>query len=454
MFVLLSLLACTDKSDSTDDSAASGVCRGKPVLTLTAPAEGDTFAFGERITLTGSGTSSVDDVIEFLWAIDGDVVNLGADGVWTADLSGELLLTFQGEDECGITQTQIHIRVEEPLDTDTDDTGSDTDTVPAVEGVTPFGPEAGLPTGAWSGLSMGPDGMLYGASSAGLVRLDPTLGTSRVYGVADGLLSDSPRAVLAHSDGTVWVGHVGDVERQGEQVSFGADGALTVIKPIAITVTDEVTSVVRLAEQPWGPGAGDVWMGTNEGLCLWDADLAAFEEHAHPTHPHGYTSGVAFSPDGDVWNGDAYQLSRWRYSNDGSLSSSADLFETVPTWPVQVEAPMAIADLTVDGDTLWVASSMFGIANVAIGAEPGGSPVNLYVEPATARAVGADGLGNVWIGSDTGLYRWDGALLHVVTGDWVPADGVQQITVDRATNPPTVWFGTSAGLVRVVGVPE
>lgn len=455
MFVLLSLLACSDKSDSSGDTAESGVCRGAPDITLIAPVDGDRFAYGERITLTGEGTSSIDEVITFLWAIDGDVVHLGASGFWTADVSGNLLLTFQGEDSCGVTQKQIEITVEEPLDTDTDtgDTG-DTDTQAVEASVTPFGAEAGLPVGTWKGLSAGPDGILWGASTAGLVRFDPALGTSRVYGAADGLLSDTPTSVLAHSDGTVWVGHIGSAERQGEQISVAADGTLTVLRPIDFTVTGEVTAVLRLAEQPYGAGAGDVWMGTNEGLCLYDQDVATFEEHAHPTHPHGYSAGVAISSEGDVWNGDAYQLSRWRYSNDGSLSSSADLFETVPTWPVQVDEPLVIADLAVDGDTLWVASTAFGLAQVAVGAEAGGSPVNLYVEPATARAVRADGRGNVWIGSDTGLYRWDGALLAPVTGSWVPADGVQQITVDHSGDATAMWFGTSTGLLRVVGVPE
>ncbi|MDP2308182.1 MAG: hypothetical protein Q8P18_19335 [Pseudomonadota bacterium] len=459
MFASLLLLACADKPDTDTtgdttggDTAGDGVCHGGPDILLAAPAEGATYAYGEVVTLDGSGTSAIGDVVEFLWAVNGDLVQVGASGTWTADVSGALLLTFQGEDSCGITQEDVYISVGAP---DPDDTGTpdDTGVVPAEASVTPFGAEAGLPAGTWSALSVGADGIVWAASTAGLVRLDPALGTSRVYGAADGLLSDSPTAVLAHSNGSVWVGHVGTVERQGEQISVSADGTLTVLQPIDYTESSEILAVLRLREQAWGAGAGDVWMGTNEGLCLWDQDVARFAEHAHPTHPHGYSAGVAFSADGDVWNGDAYQLSRWRYSNDGDLSPSADLLETVPTWPVQIEEPLTITDLDIDGDTLWVASSLFGVAQVSVGAEAGGSPVNLYAEPATARAVRADGLGNVWIGGDSGLYRWDGTLLNVVTGDWVPADGVQQITVDRSVDPAAVWFGTSAGLVRVIGVP-
>ena len=316
-----------------------------------------------------------------------------------------------------------------------------------------FGAAEGIPTAAWSGLSVGPDGAVWAAGDGGLVRLDPTAGTARVYGVADGLYDATPTAVLAAADGTVWIGHAGTVDQQGEQVSVATDGALTLLQVLNHTESSEITSVYRLAEQPYGLGIGDVWMGTNEGLCLYDVDVPRFSEHAHPTHPHGNSSGVGFTDEGDVWNGDAYQLSRWRYSNDGDLSPSADLFETVATWPVSIGEPVSISDLTVDGGSVWLASSLYGVARVDVGGEVGTSTVDLFVEPATATAVRADGLGNVWIGTSTGLYRWDGATMNVVTGDWLPADGVQQIAVDTLVDPPAVWLGTSAGLVRVVGIP-
>ncbi len=458
MLALL-LFACADKA-STDDTGTpdDGGCQSPPILSILSPTAGETFAFGDEVTLTSEGEADI-----YLWAIEGDVVLPRASGTWRADVSGELELVLQGENDCGTRQANVRITVgAAPDDTggDTgDDTGDTADTAdtgepPLEASVTAYGPEVGLPVGAWHGLSIGADGMVWGASTAGLARLDPTAGSARVYGLADGLTTDGPTAVLAHSDGTVWVGHVGTVDRQGEQVTVGTDGALTVVRPIDYTESSEITAVTRLAEQPYGAGVGDVWMGTNEGLCLWDADLAVFDEHAHPTHPHGDTAGVAFTDDGDIWNGDEHQLSRWRYTNDGSLSSGDDLVETLATWPVEVGSPIGITDLDVDGDTLWVASSLYGVASVSVVDEVGTSPVSLHAEPATARAIRADGAGNVWIGTDTGLLRWDGATFHTVTGAWLPADGVEQIVVDRATNPPTVWLGTSGGLVRLIGVPE
>jgi ligand-binding sensor domain-containing protein len=296
---------------------------------------------------------------------------------------------------------------------------------------------------------------VWGAGLAGLVSLDPATGEIHTYKAADGLLTDTPHAVLAHSDGTLWVGHVYDATRQGEHVQPNPDGTLTMLEPIDYTESSEITSVFRLREQPYGVGIDDVWMGTNEGLCIWDADLGVFSEHAHPTHPHGYSYGVAFTPDADVWNGDQYQLSRWDYSDDGDLSPSADLAETVPTWPVEISYPISITDLDADGATLWVSSSLYGVARVDVSDTLGASTVELFAGewPSNASAIRADGAGNVWIGGPDGLWRWDGTALHAVTGDWLPSGGVQQITVDRTTSPPTVWIATPSAWVRIVGTP-
>lgn len=458
--LLLLLAACSGGSDKPVDDTGYEGCRGDPVIVVNSPADEATFAVGERVSFDAEVTSTAPDgVLQILWAIDGDVEVIGASGGWTPSAEGDFQITVQAEDSCGLSQQVIDVHVRGGGDTadtgdsgDTGDTG-DTGVPPEEARVTTFGPELGLPTAGLAGLSVAPDGTVWAATADGLAHLDPATGAVRLYGTADGLYSDSPTAVLAASDGTVWVGHVGDVDRQGEQVSVGTDGALTVLRTIDYTESSEILAVMRLREQPYGPGAGDIWMGTNEGLCLYDTDVARFAEHAHPTHPHGYTEGVAFTADGDVWNGDAYQLSRWRYSNDGDLSPSADLAETVPTWPVQVEEPIAVDDVDADGSTLWIASELFGVARVDVSEAVGASVVDLFAEPTSARAVRADGAGNVWIGTATGLWRWDGATLAPFAAEWVPADGVAQIAVDPAAATPTVWFATSTGLVRVVGEP-
>jgi len=462
MHALLLLLAgCSGGDDpSTDDTATTSGCRGDPVITVNSPDAEGTYAVGERLSFDATATSSVGEAVAILWAVDGDVEVVGGVGGWTPSAAGDYELTVQAEDSCGLAQKvfTVHVRGGDTGagDTgagDTGDTGGDTGGPPAEPSVATFGAELGIPLAAWRGLSIGPDGVVWAASESGLVRFDPATEAVRVYGTADGLYPDAPTAVLAASDGTVWAGHTGDTTRQGEQLALNDDGSLTVLRAVDYTESEEIQAVRRLREQPYGAGAGDVWMGTNEVLCLYDADLGRFAEHAHPTHPHSFSDGVAITADGDIWNGDAYQLSRWRYSNDGDLSPSADLAETVPTWPVAVEEPIGIADLDADGADVWVASELFGVAHVAVNAELGASTVALFADPPSASAVRADGEGNVWIGGADGLWRWDGATLTPVAADWIPADGIQEIAVDSSIQPPAVWYATSRGLVRVVGAP-
>ena len=116
---------------------------------------------------------------------------------------------------------------------------------------------------------------------------------------------------------------------------------------------------------------------------------------------------------------------------------------------------MSIADLDARGAELWVASTLFGVASVAVADTVGASAVTLWSGdgwPSSANAVRLDGADALWIGAVDGLYRWDGAALTRWSAvDWLPADGVQRIAV--APDDATIWLATSAGLVRIEGVP-
>ncbi|MBM4365871.1 MAG: hypothetical protein FJ102_06615 [Deltaproteobacteria bacterium] len=331
---------------------------------------------------------------------------------------------------------------------DTADSGGDTGPVELV--VESFDLSATLGSGAaWYGLSIAADGTAWGATSAGLSRFHPSTGNAWLYGTADGLYTADPRAVVAHGDGTVWVGHHADDSRQGEHFQPNADGTLTALGLVDFDETSEITGVYRMREQPYGVGAGDVWMGTNEGLCLWDADLDVFQEHAHPTHPHSYSRGVAFTEEGDAWNGDEYQLSRWRYTNDGDLSTSADLYEYWVPWPVDVEVPIYIVDLDAADGIVWAASSVYGYARVDVAADAGASVTTLFDEPSSVLAIRVYN-DTVLLGTADGLFVHDiaSAIVTSWTGDAVLGDPIQQIAVDSAGN---AWFTVPGGLVRASG---
>lgn len=451
-----SLPGHTDESGGGSDTSAAetdtgcGECNETSASPwVVSPADGSTWLVGDVVPLEPH-TQGVEELRSMSWTVDGVEVATEAHAQWVAEGVGAHTVSFTLDACCGDGSDSVTIEIAEP----------------APPAVLTWDEAAGVPVASWYGLSVAGDGTVWGATSEGLVHFDPTTATTRVYTSADGLLTDTPRAVLAASDGTIWVGHVGDTKRQGEQVSVGEDGALTVLRFIDYTESTEITAVYRLREQPWGEGAGDIWMGTNEGLCLWDADLDLFSEHAHPTHPHGTSDGIAFTADGDVWNGDDYQLSRWQYSNDGSLSPSADLAEFWVPWPVEVKSPIYVTDLDVVWDGadwtlggLWIASYSYGVSRVEVSPTVGASTTECLAEPfpASAYAIRGDGVGHLWIGAVDGLHVWDeaaGTMTTHDTADWLPSNLVQQIALDPGTVPPTTWLATPYGLVQVVGLGE
>lgn len=462
--MLLLLLACTDasKSDSgsgTDsdptsigtatvpdsDSTVPDPCAvAPPTVEILSPGPDEVALEGTELTLEARSTWNTPGAVR-VWEVDGTEVareTWSGDGTvdtaqppptWTAAGVGTHLLTATLTDDCAQTASDsVSLLVAAPTST-----------------WTVFGSEVGIPTAAWYGLSIGLDGTVWGATSAGLVRFDPATSALWVLKEADGLTSDYPRAVLAASDGTVWIGHVGDTKRQGEQVQPEADGSVTLLRPVDYTESTEIVAVYRIREDA---STGDVWMGANEGINVWDADLQVFAEHAHPTHPHGNTYGVAFTEDGYQWDLDTYQVSRWNYSDDGDLNPTADLVDYWVPWPVAVETAVNITDADGRGEEVWATSSSYGVAHFTT-PEDGSTPVTELLEapfPTSAYAVRFGLDGRLWIGGGDGLYLWDGVKMKIYTED-LPDLRVQQIAVDPTDGD--VWVATSYGLVRITGTP-
>lgn len=330
---------------------------------------------------------------------------------------------------------------------ETGDTGDTVDTSPPPAFTVDVFSD-GLPAGTYRGLSVAPDGMVWGATTVGLVALDPSTGAARTYTSADNMIDDAPLSVLAASDGTLWVGHAADTTQQGEQLFVEDDGSLSLMQPVAFAGAMEETTLYRLREQPYGDGVGDIWMGANEGLVVFDVSARAFYDHSHPTHPHGASMGVAFSSDDNEWNLDEYQLSRWDYQNDGSMFSP--LVEYWVPWPVEVGATIAGTDADYGDGVVWITSSLYGVGKVTVGADAGTSTTELFVDPASANAVRVDEAGLVWVGAADGLWIWDGAAFTPVVDPALPDGAVDQLAVGGGA----VWAAIGAQVVRITGDPR
>lgn len=294
---------------------------------------------------------------------------------------------------------------ETDTDVETDTDGLDTDLPLDVIAVV----ETGLdPSTIWYDLDVASDGALVAGSSTGLLHIAAT-GEVHRYTSADGLASDSVHGVLFDPNGSIWVGYEQVVAIDGQRVHVGSP--LVIDETINIDATHEIAELHRFRLQTIGPNAGDVWMGTNEGLCVHEADPAQYREHLHPTHPHGDTLGVAITSDGQLWNGDQYQLSR--YVSFGALSTYNRVWADVA-----LDQPIGIRDLDAAAMVVWVASDQ-GLARVDATqvSIPEGLTFPLPdVGPLRAVKVGTDG--RVWLGGPSGLSTYD------------PSTGIQRVIAD------------------------
>jgi hypothetical protein len=408
---------------------------------ITSPGNGTAIEEGALVTLGGQALWSDGTPAAASWTWASSVLGTLAttqDATWTATGLGPHDLTLVVEASGQVAVAEVGVEVVAP--------GAP---------YTLYGSETGLPSGAtWHGIDVDGAGRVLGATSEGLVVLDGAAAV--VWGLLDGLATDDIQAVLDDGYGQVWLGYHGLEAMDGQRITLDAAGFPTVVEGIDYAVSMEISEIHRFAVQPYGTGIGDMWMGANEGLCLYDRDLDVYAEHLHPTHPHLLTRGVTFTSDGNVWNADQYQLSRWRYDDDGTISNSADLVAYSNLWGLPVETPIDLMDVDADGMNVYAASALYGVAAV-----DATDPVTLGVVSfvgagilSSASAVRVDPEGIVWIGTPTGMYRHDPSTgsLEPWGADWLPGP-VHAIAIDDSTLPAGIWAATDAGLVRFTGEP-
>jgi hypothetical protein len=408
---------------------------------ILAPSEGEQFLQGESVWLAaearwGDG-SAADPTFTWTSSLSGPLGG-GSELSWTPSLSGEHAVSVVAE-QAGVTgEATVSVWVRQPA--------------PNIPSIAVFGPDQGVPDGlVWHDLAVS-GGRLLGATSSGLLVFDGE--TATLSGLAEGLAADVVHAVLDDGQGQVWVGYEGLEDLEAQRLNL--DAGVVVEEDVHFDRTGEIHGVHRFAIEPAGQGAGNVWMATNEGMCVYDRELDVYAEHTHPVHPHLDSLGVAFTSDGTHWNGDQHQLSRWTYDFDGALSSTSDLVAYDTLWEVPAETVIGITDLDAAYLTVWVASSAYGVARVDVTDLTSFGTVTFPVDLPSALAIRVDADGLVWIGAPDGLYVFDpatDALSHPGEA-WMPGPAVQQIAIDDRTVPPIAWLATSSGLVRLVGVPE
>jgi signal transduction histidine kinase/ligand-binding sensor domain-containing protein len=224
----------------------------------------------------------------------------------------------------------------------------------------------------------------------------------------------SLRAYCEDDQGGVWFAADGTVARfkDGSFTLYGNGRELAGLK---------ITCLFKDRE-------GTIWIGTSGGLYrLAKQFITGLSTGSGLLHREVYP--ILQTRNGDIWVGSILGLSRFRNG----------VFHNLP-----LPAPANIAQALSEDRTgrLWI-----GIVGGLLLYENGKINLASEVGVATVCTILTDRNGDVWVGSERGLFRFKERQLvaYYTTKDGLPSDDVRVIHEDRRG---TLWIGTSGSLTR------
>jgi signal transduction histidine kinase/ligand-binding sensor domain-containing protein len=315
---------------------------------------------------------------------------------------------------------------------------------------------AGLPRDQITALRRDRDRNLWvGTYSHGLFRISSTGAIAR-FGIEEGLLNPTIRAIFEDGDGSIWVGSNRGVEqlRNGTFVTWGkAEG-----------IADDFTRTV------FEDHDHTLWVGTAHGLFWRDGET--WKPIDHPQLAGEYVLAIAQTADGTRWFGTSHGLYRVNattrlYTTADGLShntirairedSRHHLWIATDAGLNRILPDGRIENLSLDGRlgtdyAIGVTETADGRIWIATGgglAEYDGQRFTLHSAPQTFPsnrlfAIHGDADGTLWIGTDgDGLIRYrKGAVRAITTRNGLPNDKVLSIADDGKGH---LWFGTTRG---------
>ena len=280
----------------------------------------------------------------------------------------------------------------------------------------------GLPETNIQALAQTPDHYLWIGTTGGLLRFDGEEFTVFDHENTPALPVDNIASLLVAHDGTLWIGTNG-----GGLVRHDRNG----FRAYTTALTYGSSFVRTLLED----NAGNLWIGTLDGLFLMVSDHVVRVPEKHITHKLQVFS-MTMDRSGDIWIGGP------------SIYRVRD--REVIEYPFgDPRAQTAVESILASDDgKLWV-GTYSGLFSATI--SPDGEPTKFTringIE-GTIHTLKAMPGGSFWIGTvDRGIYTYaNGALQHLTTPSPLPSNEIFSILEDVEKN---VWIGTLAGLVRL-----
>jgi signal transduction histidine kinase/ligand-binding sensor domain-containing protein/DNA-binding NarL/FixJ family response regulator len=279
--------------------------------------------------------------------------------------------------------------------------------------------EQGLPQNTVPAIVQSRDGYLWAGTELGLVRFDGAHFTVFDKSNTPELKSNVVDALLAASNGDLWIGTIGGGLTRlsgGEFHTFTTKDGLS------------SNSVLTLLEDR----AGDLWIGTDgNGLNrLHEGRFSVYR--AADGLANDEIFALAQDPQGAIWIGTHNGLSRF---SNGAIRN----YSTADGLPSAYIRSLVVTA----GDVLWIGTSGGGLSRLEDGkfhnfTTKDGLSSNAVV------SLREDADGDLWIGTLAGgLTRLSGARFDsYTTKNGLPSNNVYSIFQDRDRN---LWIGTGGG---------
>ena len=269
---------------------------------------------------------------------------------------------------------------------------------------------------------------LWLGTDRGLSRYDGRSFTS--FTIEDGLVGNDVTALVEDSAGNLWVGTADGLSRYDGQyfTNFTIEDGL---------IGNDVTALVE-------DGAGNLWVGTADGLSRYDGQYFTSFTIEDGLSANGVTALVEDGA-GHLWVGTSRGLSRSDTRGFVSWTRDDGLIDD------------GVSKLLADSDgNLWIGTAD-GLSRYD-GQEFAHFAIDDSLEAEVVTALWEDESGNLWIGvQGSGLHQWMGAgkdcceekkIIGFNTENGLPHNNVNALLEDSTGG---LWVGTGDGLSRYNG---
>ncbi len=292
------------------------------------------------------------------------------------------------------------------------------------------------------------------------------------YSTSDGLTHSTVRKVFQDSQGFLWFGTRGGVNRYdgNEFVTYLARDSMksdifdiwedddstlwfaTYGNGLAKKSADDTTFLWTRASNGTLPSdlltgifrdnTHNIWISSGDGLALWQADGATHIFDRELGHDHGEVYSFVREPNGTVWIGTHSGLLIGQLGADNRLTIKKILDKPIRSLMLLKNGDILAGTSGGSNDRYGVVCRFHnGIADTLVSYQTTHHLIK-------AQALFEDSNGRIWIGTEYGVYIFqDGMVTHLRQENGLYNENVHDITEDRES---TLWFATDNGVMKLV----